>query len=70
MHTVFHMGATCLRRIFPLDTKIEFDPKMVNLAREVAKAEVPSYRYEDDDSDINVDIPQVPLYFLQITPCQ
>ncbi|XP_076912433.1 ubiquitin-activating enzyme E1 1-like [Bidens hawaiensis] len=50
--------------------KDRMDKKMVNLAKEVAKAEVPPYRRHidvvvacEDEEDNEVDIPQVSVYF-------
>ncbi|RZB69845.1 Ubiquitin-activating enzyme E1 2 isoform A [Glycine soja] len=46
------------------------DKKMVDLAREVAKVEIPSYRRHldvvvacEDDEDNDIDIPQISIYF-------
>ncbi|RZC26317.1 Ubiquitin-activating enzyme E1 2 isoform A [Glycine soja] len=46
------------------------DKKMVDLAREVAKVEIPSYRRHldvvvacEDDDDNDIDIPQISIYF-------
>ncbi|KAI3514827.1 hypothetical protein L1887_13562 [Cichorium endivia] len=50
--------------------KDRMDKKMVNLAKEVAKADLPSYRRHfdvvvacEDDEDNDVDIPQISIYF-------
>uniref|UniRef100_A0A5B6ZME5 E1 ubiquitin-activating enzyme n=1 Tax=Davidia involucrata TaxID=16924 RepID=A0A5B6ZME5_DAVIN len=50
--------------------KERMDRKMVDLAREVAKAELPAYRRHfdvvvacEDDEDNDIDIPQISIYF-------
>ncbi|KAJ7950026.1 Ubiquitin activating enzyme E1 [Quillaja saponaria] len=55
--------------VFPKH-KERMDKKLVDVAREVAKAELPSYRQHidivvacEDDEDNDVDIPQISIYF-------
>ncbi|KAL8094374.1 ubiquitin-activating enzyme E1 1-like isoform X2 [Apium graveolens] len=52
--------------------KDRMDKKVVDLAREVAKLEIPSYRHhldvvvaceDDEDDEIDLDIPQISIYF-------
>lgn len=52
------------------DHEDRLDQKMVNLVRELAKAELPPYRRHfdivvicEDDEDNDVDIPQISVYF-------